>query len=134
MASRKNRFIIITIILSITLFTIFPSPNVNIWLKVFLLLGYGGAFLNFLVVKNNNWKMPIITFNSKDKEIINSKCDQEHFFQLKENLKNKKVKLYLLADIIPLKFGKYIFFFSVGDLLMILGFLLISSSPIYITL
>lgn len=59
--------------------------------------------MNFQAVRNNDCRMP---FQSS----IESESDTHFSFQDKE-----EVSLYFFTDIIKLKVGKYLLFFSIGD-------------------
>lgn len=72
-----------------------------------------GACLNFLAISMNKWQMPVY---DRDKK-LGVLCGEHH----KAFRDVSKVKLFWLCDIFPVKIRKRGIFFSVGDILIVLG-------------
>ena len=72
-----------------------------------------GASLNFIVMTANGRRMPVMDYKN-----FEQKDNGKHFtFQ-----NRKKIRLFFLADIIPIHLKKIIFLLSVGDVLVVVGF------------
>jgi hypothetical protein len=89
----------------------------NYFLMVILL----GVLANFVVFSANGYLMPV-------KTDININSNMHFSYQ-----ENNEIKLWLLSDIIGGEINNYIFLFSLGDVLITLGFIGLFSSQIKLT-
>lgn len=75
-----------------------------------------GMLSNALVVAFNGFRMPVKV--PRGKKVL----DTPTHFSYKNN---NKIKLQKLSDIIPVKTKKHVWVFSIGDIFLIVGFIII---------